>query len=103
MAYEYCDPIGHVVPVTNVVDSNGGPSLWGSKGVLPAGVRQGTTGDCWFLAVAASLAEEPNRVMKLFENSEYPANGAFKLNFYSAGRPASVVLDDLLPMNPKYP
>jgi hypothetical protein len=52
------------------------------------------------LAVAAALAEDPERVRKLFENTEYPENGAFKLNFFAIGNPVSVIVDDQLPMNP---
>jgi len=43
-------------------------SLWGSKGILPAGVRQGGLGDCWWVAVASSLAEYPERIKKIFKN-----------------------------------
>lgn len=55
----------------------GAPSLWGEKGVLPAGIKQGRLGDCWFLAAAAALAEHPDRIKKIFKNSDYPSNGVF--------------------------
>jgi len=76
------------------------PSLWGRNGVLPAGVRQGELGDCWFLSAAAALAERPERLKKIFVNQEYPENGAFRINFFSMGRPVSVIVDDRLPMDP---
>jgi hypothetical protein len=41
---------------------DGPPSLWGSKGVLPAGVNQGSLGDCWFMSSAAAIAETPERI-----------------------------------------
>ena len=69
--WHYCDPVL--------------PSLWGSGGILPAGIRQGVLGDCWFLAVGAALAERPERVRKLFENTEYPSSGFFKVNFFFKG------------------
>jgi len=47
---------------------DGQPSLWGSQGVLPAGVNQGSLGDCWFMASAAAIAETPERIMKIFTN-----------------------------------
>jgi len=34
-------------------------------------------GDCWFLAVAASLAEYPDRIQKLFVNTKYSREGVF--------------------------
>lgn len=75
------------------------PSLWGDKGVKPAGVRQGGLGDCWFLAVGAGLAEHPARIHKLFNNmTSYPANGAFEFTFYSMGKPVKIVIDDRLPV-----
>jgi hypothetical protein len=61
--------------------------LWGKGGISPAGVNQGRLGDCWFLAAAASLAEYPERIKKLFVNTEYPENSAFMVNFYNMGRP----------------
>ena len=80
------------------------PSLWGRKGAIPDGVKQGSLNDCWVLATGAALAEKPERLMKIFSNiKDYPANGAFKLNFYAMGRPISVVVDDYLPMDPRHP
>lgn len=40
----------------------GTPNLWGEKGVLPTGTRQGKLGDCWFLAAASAIAEHPDRI-----------------------------------------
>jgi len=57
--------------------TEGKPSLWGSKGVLPAGTNQGLLGDCWMLASASALAEHPDRVMKMFTNTEYDSAGIF--------------------------
>jgi hypothetical protein len=101
-AWRYCEPINEFnTPGTSFFDGSGTPSLWGNGGILPAGVRQGGLGDCWFLAVGAALAEKPDRLKKLFVNQEYPSNGAFKINFFAIGRPVSVIVDDKLPMNPK--
>jgi hypothetical protein len=61
-------------------------SLWGSKGVLPDGIVQGGLGDCWFLGALGAVAETPSRIKDLFENSEYPKNGAFGINFWVGGK-----------------
>lgn len=45
------------------------------------------------------MAEHPDRVRTLFTNTEYPDNGAFKLNFFQRGEPVSVVVDDSLPLS----
>ena len=62
--WHYCDPISNTTsPRSEGSGNNGGKSLlWGNGGILPAGVRQGGLGDCWFLAVGAALAEHPERV-----------------------------------------
>ena len=66
-------------PTELPVNAGGGknPSLWGSKGVLPLAPVQGDVGDCWFLSSLSALAETPSRIKSLFENTEYPKNGAF--------------------------
>ena len=55
----------------------GEPNLWGKLGILPTGVRQGSLGDCWLLAACSSLAEKPERIRKVFGNTEYPKSGIF--------------------------
>ena len=44
------------------------PNLWGEKGINPAASVQGRLGTCWFLSAASSLAEYPERIVKLFQN-----------------------------------
>ena len=74
------------------------PSLWGSRGVVPDGVKQGQLGDCWFLASAAALAEHPDRIRDLFLNTEYSAEGVFEVILYHRGSPYFMVVDDRLPI-----
>jgi len=64
---------------------------------LPHGIRQGALGDCWFLAAASALAEHPERLKKVIKNTEYPAEGIFKFDFFLAGTPTHIVIDDRLP------
>ena len=71
--------------------------MWGYKGILPAGVKQGDLGDCWLLSAASALAENPERIKKLFDNEEYSANGMFTVNFFLRGKPIKVTIDDRLP------
>ena len=40
----------------------------------------------------------PDRIKKLFKNTEYPAEGVFDLVFKSKGKDVSIVVDDLLPV-----
>jgi len=71
-------------------------TLWGSKGILPAGVRQGGLGDCWWVAVASALAEYPDRIKKIFKNYDQ-AKGIYEMEMWSGGMPTKVVVDDRLP------
>jgi len=57
-------------------------------------------GDCYFLAALSSLALKPERIQKIFSNTEYPASGTFMVNFYRKGYPVKVIVDDRLPLYP---
>lgn len=39
--------------------------LWGTDGITPLDVRQGSVGNCWFMAAASALAEKPQRLEKI--------------------------------------
>ena len=70
----------------NIDNESKSPSLWGSNGVQPAGINQGSLGDCWLLAAMGSLAEKPERVKAVFTNSDYSPNGIFQFNFWHKGK-----------------
>lgn len=74
------------------------PKLWGTVGhPIPNGVSQRNLGDCWFLASAAALAEEPGRITRLFNNRGYNKHGAFRLKFFVKDKWYWVNVDDRLP------
>ena len=75
------------------------PNFWGAKGIQPNGVRQGSVGDCWFLASASALAEVPERVKRVVWNDSYDKNGAFRFNFWVKNKWHGVNIDDRLPAN----
>lgn len=76
------------------------PSLWGKDGVKARCTKQGETlGDNWFLGAVSALAEQPDRVKKVFENKDYPKNGVFKTNFFIKGLKVAVSVDDRLPVS----
>lgn len=81
-------------------DVYGNASLYGSNGVNPDDIAQGALGNCWFLAAAATLAQVPSRVDKLFLNTvnELSPNGIYGVNFYTLGVPHTVIVDDWLPL-----
>jgi len=61
------------------------PSLWGSKGIRPAAINQGSLGDCWWLSSMAAISEWPNRIQNIITDKSYPHDGMFHFNFYSRG------------------
>ena len=75
-------------------------TLFGSKGVTPQDMRQGTIGNCWFISAASALSEVPGRVEKVFlnANNEVSKAGIYAVNFYTLGVPHTVVVDDWLPL-----
>ena len=75
------------------------PSLFGSLGQpLPYGVKQGQLGDCWFLAAASAVSEEPDRMKNVIVNTDYSKNGIFRFNFWVIDKWVSVNVDDRLPV-----
>lgn len=46
----------------------------------------------------SGLAETPSRIHSIFENTSYPKNGAFQVNFHIAGKRQKVIVDDRLPV-----
>ena len=77
-----------------------GNPFWGLRGITPIDVRQGAVGDCWFMVAASALAEQPDRLEKIFLNvsGETNMNGIYGVNLYALGVPHTVVVDDYLPL-----
>jgi len=40
------------------------------EGIDPTDIRQGIIGDCYFLAALSALAENPERIKRLFKSQE---------------------------------
>lgn len=83
------------------IDGKG--SFLGTAGKFtPGGINQGSLGDCWFLASASSLAEESDRMQRVFTNTGTSKNGAYEVTFYHKGQPVKQVVDDKLPVMKRY-
>ena len=76
-----------------------GFSLWGETGIRPGDVDQGQIGDCWFISAASALAEDYERLERVFLNTEASTSvGIYALNFYALGVPITITIDDLVPV-----
>ena len=52
--------------------------MWGSEEkVAPNDIVQGGLGDCWFMSAAASYAEVPDRIKKVFLTEELNQKGVY--------------------------
>lgn len=51
-------------------------------------------GDCWFLAAAASIAEYPERIKRLFVNTEISQEGVYQLKLFKKTLEDDVTVDD---------
>lgn len=90
--HQFCDPsklsiFGHDNNISNI---------------SPEDVQQGLIGDSYLIASLASLAEQPNRIEKLFVQDESDKffgrkHGIFAVKFYVAGHPFELVMDDFFP------
>ena len=63
------------------------PILLFDKGIEPNDIKQGALGDCYFLSSLSVIAEEGDRIKKLFHNKEAIANkqGIFACNITKNG------------------
>ena len=75
------------------------PVLFANNETRPSAGQQGQLGDCWLLAAASALAEFPDRVKKIFVNTEYSNSGIFQTKFWIGGEQIKVTVDDRLPTN----
>ena len=55
-------------------------------------------GNCYFLAVLSSLAEFPDRILALIENTKVSKKGKYELNFFVNGVITSIEVDDFFPV-----
>ena len=81
------------------VYGGGDYSLFGSNGVTPRDIFQGSIGNCWFMSALSAIAEKPGRVEKLFLNptNEIEPLGIYGIQMKALGVNHTVLIDDFLP------
>ena len=74
-------------------------TLFGSKGVNPEDILQGSIGNCWFMSAISAIAEEPGRVEKMFLNTSNAVEpkGIYGVNMFALGVPITIIVDDYIP------
>ena len=99
--YPYPDHLN--TPWIRAMDAFGDKSLFGTTGIRPADIRQGSIGNCWFMSAASAIAEYPGRMEKIFLNNvdEVSSVGIYAVNFYTLGVPHTIIVDDYLPLDEK--
>jgi hypothetical protein len=65
--------------------------------INPNDVTQGRIGNCYFLAVCSSLAEQPDRVRDRFITKTCNKAGIYLLSLWINGAETPVLVDDYLP------
>ena len=48
---------------------------------------------------ASAVAHKPERINRVFLNDELSSNGVYGVQFYVLGVPATIVIDDMLPLD----
>ena len=66
-------------------------------GIDPKDIDQGALGDCYLLSAIAALADRPERIMKLFEETEVNQEGIFCIHMNKHGLPVKIIVDDYIP------
>jgi len=77
--------------------------MWGTDTVTPNDPVQGGIGDCWLVASASSIAEDPQRLKDIFKVQETNKVGVYALQMYLLGTPITVTIDDYLPFDIDHP
>ena len=62
-------------------------------------IKQGTLGDCYFLASTAALTEYPNLIYQMFKTKEINSEGYFEIILFIDGKFQIVIIDDYLPID----
>lgn len=78
---------------------NDGHTLFGSNGVTPEDIFQGSIGNCWFMSAISAIAEKPGRVESLFLNdtNEIEPMGIYGINMKALGVNHTILVDDYIP------
>ena len=66
-------------------------------GISPTDIAQGDLGNCYLMACLAELAIRPERIMKMFKETEVTKERIYCIKMYKNGLPVNVIVDDYIP------
>ena len=64
-------------------------------------IKQGKLGDCYFLSCLSAIAENPERIKRIFRTQEVNEAGIYAVNLWIADEKRVVVVDDYFPYDEK--
>ena len=67
--------------------------MYGTEG-FTNDIEQGSLGDCYYLGGIASIAEDEDRIKKVFVNEQKNSAGIYAFNVYVRGLPTIVTVDE---------
>ena len=65
-------------------------TLFGEEGVTTKDIDQGSIGNCWWMAACIAVAEQPERIEKLFLNRGASKSGVYALQFWALNVPITI-------------
>ena len=74
-----------------------GQKLCISHSIDPNDIKQGELGNCYFLSALSSLAEKPERILRLFEDQDINDQGCYFVRLCVDGIWRYIVVDDFTP------
>jgi len=74
-----------------------GWSLYGSEGIELTDMKIGKIPNDYIISAAATVAEVPSRIERVFANEDLNDEGFYQLNLYKLGSPVKIQVDDIFP------
>ena len=82
-----------VADIPGLKDQNGDLHIFFEE-IEPNDIQQGQLGDCYFLSSLAALAEQPDRIKRMFLSLEVNDAGVYGAFMAKNGQKMVVVVDD---------
>ena len=68
--------------------------------ITPYSIIQGSLSDCYYISALSALAENPDRIKKLFLIDKTNPSGCYPINIFYKGEQKTIIVDDYFPFDP---